>query len=138
MNTYKSGTMKTRAQILVVDDNAVMLKFLTSLLADKYEVVSKLSAFEAFRWLEEGNYPALIISDLMSPGMDNFTFVKNLKISGFYRNTPVVMLSTILQSRQPWDLAPMVDAYFTKPFNPIKLKDTITHLLTEKYNATAA
>jgi len=131
--------MKTRAQILIVDDNVVMLKFLTNLFSGKYDVVSKLSAFEAFEWLEEGNYPALIISDLMTPDMDNRSFVKNLKVSGLYRNTPVVALSTILQNGpDAEELASMVDAYFPKPFNPIKLSETITFLLTDRYNATAA
>lgn len=131
--------MKTKAQILIVDDNAVMLKFLAGLLSDKYQVVSKPNAYEAFRWLEEGNYPSLIISDLMAADMDNRLFVKNLKVSGFYRNTPVVALSTILKNGpDAEELASMVDAFFPKPFNPVKLTETITYLLTDRYHATAA
>lgn len=132
--------MKPKAQILIVDDNAVMLKFLTNLFSEKYDVVSKMNAMEAFHWLQEGNYPALIISDLMTPDMDNRSFVKNLKISGFYRNTPIVLLSTILKSgpEEVEELSTMADAFFPKPFNPVKLTETITYLLTERYHATAA
>lgn len=131
--------MKTKAQILVVDDNPVMLKFLHNLLSEHYEVVSKVSAISAFRWLEEGNYPSLIISDLMTPGMDNMSFVKNLKISGFYRDTPIILLSAVLKTGQVFQ-APgfKIDAFFSKPFNPVKLKDTIGELISVKYHATTA
>ncbi len=129
--------MKTRTQVLVVDDNIVMLKFLTNLLSEKYQVVCKLNAFDALKWLEEGNHPSIIISDLLTPGMENLAFVKNLKVSGFYRNTPMILLSEILQSSQSSrDLAATVDAYFPKPFNPVQLQDTIGDLLT-KYHAAA-
>lgn len=128
--------MKRSEQILLVDDNIVMLRFLSHLLSDKYIVVCKTNAIEAFRWLEDGNYPSIIISDLMVPGMENLSFVKNIKMSGFYRKTPLILLSEVLQSENALEeITSRVDAYFHKPFNPELLKDTISNLLIKYYAA---
>jgi CheY-like chemotaxis protein len=130
--------MKTKPQILVVDDNEVMLRLLTGLLSRNYEVISKKSAIEAFRWLEEGNHPALIISDLMTSSMDNTAFIRNLKVSGFYKDTPIIMLSAVVNSSTEIEnVLSKVNAFFPKPFNPIQLTDTISQLLTPHLHAAA-
>jgi CheY-like chemotaxis protein len=131
--------MKAKPCILVVDDNVVMLRFLTNLLTDKYSIETRPNAFEAIRWLQEGNHPSLIISDVMSYGMDNLSFIKNLRISGYYRDTPIVLFSSFLQTEDNAESTPAgVNACFTKPFNPIQLKETISQLIKEhEYAATA-
>ena len=115
-----------KKQILVVDDDLSILKLLNFILSKEYDVVMKSSGIEAFAWLEEGHYPQLIISDLEMPYFDGTSFIRNLKISGFYRDTPVIVLSGADDVRQQVEnMSFAVEGYLNKPFNPAGLKDTI-------------
>ncbi|RYE31001.1 MAG: response regulator [Sphingobacteriaceae bacterium] len=115
-----------RKQILVVDDDLSILKLLSFILAKEYDVVTKSSGIEAFGWLEEGHYPELIISDLEMPYFHGTSFIRNLKISGFYRDTPVIVLSGSYDLEEQVKKMPFaVEGYLTKPFNPTGLKETI-------------
>ncbi|SMD12886.1 response regulator [Pedobacter nyackensis] len=117
--------------ILVIDDEPSILKLLNFILSSEYTLVIKTSGIEAIAWLEEGNDPDLIISDLMMPYFDGSTLIKNLKISGFYRNTPVILLSGAddLEDKVK-EMSFKIDSFLEKPFNPTILKSHITQLLS--------
>jgi len=118
-----------KKQILVVDDDISILKLLNFILSKEYTVVMKTSGIEAFSWLEEGNYPELIISDLQMPYFDGTSFIRNLKISGFYRDTPVIVLSGADDiEEQVENMSFAVEGYITKPFNPASLKAAISNV----------
>jgi two-component system chemotaxis response regulator CheY len=124
-----------KKQILVVDDEVSILKLLNFVLSNEYDLVIKNSGVEALTWLEEGNSPALILSDLEMPYFDGSSFIYNLKISGFYRDTPVIILSGAINledrvSKMAFEL----DAYIPKPFNPVQLKEAISNVF-KKYEA---
>lgn len=124
-----------KKQILVVDDEVSILKLLNFVLSSQYDLVIKNSGVEALTWLEEGNSPALILSDLEMPYFDGSSFIHNLKISGFYRDTPVIILSGAINledrvSQMKFE----VDAYIPKPFNPVQLKEAISDVF-KKYEA---
>ncbi|MFC3559034.1 response regulator [Pedobacter jamesrossensis] len=120
---------ENKKRILIVDSDLNILKLFSFILAADYNLTIKKSGIEALSWLTEGNDPSLIISGLRTPYFDGTSFIKNLKISGFYRNTPVILLSctesleSIVRS-----LSFKVDSYLEKPFNPIVLKSEIEHL----------
>src|SRR5476649_144110 len=117
-------------QILVVDDDMSILKLLNFILAKYYDLIIKNSGLEALSWLEEGNDPTLVISDLQMPYLDGQTFVRNLKISGFYKDTPIIVLSGTDNLDQEVQSMPFkIDAYLQKPFNPTSLKSAITMVL---------
>ena len=119
-----------KIQILVVDDDLIILKLLNFILSRDYELTIKDSGIEALNWLEEGNDPALIISDLEMPYLDGSSFIHNLKISGYYRDTPVIMLSGAFDlEERVAGMQYKVDGHLHKPFNPADLKKTISNLL---------
>jgi len=121
-----------KKQILVVDDDLVISRLLTFILAENYNIVTKNNGMEAFRWLEEGNFPDLVISDMMMPYLDGSSFVKNLKNSGFYRDTPVIVLSGVENLEEIVNQMPFkVDGYFKKPFNPGALKALISEIFKD-------
>lgn len=122
---------ENKKTILVVDDEPSILKLLNFILSSEYTLVIKTSGIEAIAWLEEGNDPDLIISDLMMPYFDGSTLIKNLKISGFYRNTPVILLSGAddLEEKVK-EMSFKIDSFLEKPFNPTILKSHITQLLS--------
>jgi two-component system chemotaxis response regulator CheY len=116
--------------LLIVDDDLSILKLLNFILSKDYEIVVKNNGIDAFSWLEDGNMPKLIISDLQMPYFDGQSFLKNVKISGFYRDIPVIMLSAAHDlDEQVANMPFKVDAYMHKPFNPTSLKTAINQAL---------
>lgn len=116
--------------ILIVDDDLSILKLLNFILSKDYDIVVKTNGFDALEWLENGNLPELIISDLAMPTFDGQAFVKNVKISGFYGDIPVVLLSAAHDLDDQVSAMPFqVEAYLHKPFNPTMLKTEISKIL---------
>ena len=122
-----------KKQILIVDDEVSILKLLNFVLCKDYDLVIKNSGVEAISWLEQGNDPELIISDLQMPYFDGSSFIRNLKISGYYRETPVILLSGAddLNDRVS-KMSFKVESYMQKPFNPTTLKRVISELIDRK------
>lgn len=119
-----------KKQILIVDDEPSILKLLNFILAKKYSIHAVDSGYRAHLWLEKGNFPDIIILDLHMPHFDGSSFLKSIKISGFYRQIPVIILSAAedldkIVNNLPFD----VEAYFPKPFNPENLKEKIANVL---------
>ncbi|MXV16182.1 response regulator [Hufsiella ginkgonis] len=121
-----------KKQILIVDDEISILKLLNFLLSRDYDLVIKQNGAEAMSWLEEGNDPSIIISDLMMPYIDGSSFIRNLKVSGFYRETPIILLSGAddLEAIVK-DMPFKADRYLKKPFNPTDLKTYISDILSQ-------
>jgi len=125
------SSVNPRKVILIIDDEPSILKLLNFILSSTYDLTIKTSGIEAIAWLEEGNDPDLIISDLMMPYFDGSLLIKNLKVSGLYRNTPVVLLSGADDLAEKVEAMPfVVDRFLQKPFNPTALKASISELLT--------
>ncbi|MBK0378798.1 response regulator [Mucilaginibacter segetis] len=119
-----------KKKLLIVDDDLSILKLLNFILSKEYDIVVKNNGIEAFGWLEDGNMPQLIISDLQMPYFDGQSFIKNVKVSGYYRNTPVILLSAAYDlDEQVANMPFKVDAYIHKPFNPTTLKSAINKAL---------
>lgn len=116
--------------ILLVDDEITVLKLLEFILKKDYELVIHNNGLEAISWMDEGNMPDLIISDLEMPYVDGLDFVRSLKTSGYYRDIPIILLSAAYSLE---DLAEKLPYNFNllmpKPFNPAKLKESIQTLL---------
>lgn len=124
-----------KRQILVVDDEISILKLLNFVLSPDYELVIKTSGVEALTWLEEGHSPSLILSDLEMPYFDGSSFIHNLKISGFYRDTPVVILSGASNlTERVAQMSFTLDDFVPKPFNPTQLKEVINNVF-KKYES---
>lgn len=70
---------KSGSHILVVDDNKEIVELLSDILSDKYTVSKAYSVAEAQQVLKDS--PAtLIITDIMMPEVDGFTFIQMLYI----------------------------------------------------------
>ncbi|MCX2479496.1 response regulator [Pedobacter sp. MC2016-15] len=119
-----------RKQVLIVDDEPSILKLLNFILSKQYEIHAMESGYKAHLWLEDGNFPDIIILDLHMPHFDGTSFLKSIKISGYYREIPVIILSAAEDLENIVANLPFkVEAYFPKPFNPESLKDEIVKVL---------
>lgn len=114
-----------KKKILVVDDELTMTTMLEFFLSSKYDVKAVNSAKDAEDWLEN-NLPDLIISDIQMDEMDGFTLLKNIRLRGFTKHTPIIMLSGKSESKErikSYQLG--AQDYLTKPFNPEELDEVV-------------
>jgi CheY-like chemotaxis protein len=130
MRTLETDTIHLKKRILLVDDEVAILKLLEFILKKDYELVIKNNGFDALTWLDSGNIPDLIISDMEMPYFNGADFVRSLKVSGYFRNIPVIVLSGSeslenIKTKIPYE----IEGLMAKPFNPSILKDKIKIIL---------
>ncbi|WP_225872379.1 response regulator [Pedobacter frigidisoli] len=119
-----------KKHILLVDGGLNLSKLMHFILSSDYKLTIMTSGIEALSWLEEGNDPDLIITSLRMPYFDGGLFIQNLKLSGFYRNTPVMLLSGEENLHEKVEqMSFKIDGYMEKPFNPTILKNHINRLI---------
>lgn len=114
-----------KKKILVVDDERTICFLLENFLSEEYEVISINSGEEALVWLEE-HLPHLIISDIQMSPMDGFEFLQQVRLIGYAKHVPVVMLSGKTESAEKIKCYKLgAQDYLTKPFNPEELKEVV-------------
>jgi DNA-binding response OmpR family regulator len=119
-----------KKQILILDDDISIRTLLDLFLRKDYQVISKKDGMEAMLWLESGNIPDLIVSDINMPRLNGSDFLINLKKSGFFRMIPVIILSGIENDAEKNKLMQNGAAdYIVKPFNPNDLLVKIDAIL---------
>ena len=81
-------------RLLVVEDSAFFRQLVVpALAADGYEVVAVESAPEALRLREHGESFDAIVSDIEMPAMDGYTFAREVRAGGAWRDLPLVALT---------------------------------------------
>ena len=128
-----------RELIVLADDNADMRQYLGELLRDEYRVhaVSDgLQAVEATRQL----HPALVLADVMMPGLDGFGVLHAIRNDSTLNSTPVILLSARAgEESQVEGLQAGADDYLVKPFTARELRARVaTHLKMAKLRREAA
>lgn len=114
-----------KKKILVVDDELTTCVLLEHFLSAQYEVISKESGLEALVWLEN-NLPDLIISDIQMTQMNGFEFLKEVRLKGYTKHTPIIMLSGRVESKERIKCYQLgAQDYLTKPFNPEELEEVV-------------
>jgi DNA-binding response OmpR family regulator len=118
--------------ILIIDDNAEIIEFLSDNLKPKYNVLAAYDGQRAMQILEKETVH-LIVSDIMMPVMDGFEVCNQVKSSINYCHIPVILLTArnTLDSRIE-GLEKGADAYIEKPFSPKHLLAQIDNLLTNR------
>lgn len=121
-------------QILILDDHSSIRGLLVSLLDKDYKVISGQDGMEGIRLLKQGLVPDLVLLDLMMPNFDGIQFLDFLRSSGIFKSIPVIILSGCEQEEYRMRCHKKgVDAYITKPFNPVHLKQKIKRILNSKF-----
>ena len=109
--------MKKSKRILVVDDDAQILKQLEKQLRDKgFEVTTALNGKEALKKIEKET-PDLITLDVMMPEMDGYETCYHLKENPQTSKIPVIMVTS--RGKMKTKLASFsfgADFYIAKPF----------------------
>ncbi len=122
-----------RKKILVVDDDASIRLLMKHVLSEHFDVHLEANGADAISWLHEGNMPDLIVSDVLMPEMGGNEFISYLKTSLFFRNIPVVVLSSLNKSTDRISFYELgADEFIIKPFDPVELQYRVKYLLRER------
>ncbi len=116
-----------RRKILVVDDNEIILHVIRCILEDAgYEVATAGSGMAALDALRQKDFE-LIITDLVMPGMDGISLLKQAK--ALYPDLPAIMV-TGSPDRVRKHLANVnIDTLLTKPLYREDLLDRVDYCL---------
>ena len=120
--------MKTKKVMVVEDDHSIRL-LLQHVLEDRYHVVAVKDGIEALSVMQDGLVPDLIISDLSMPKMNGEDFISTVRVSSFFKDVPVMVLSASNTSAERINcLEKGADDYLVKPFNPQELNARVANL----------
>ena len=116
-----------RPAVLLVDDDRTLLAVLSRRVARAgYEVRTASSGTAALKQLET-SWPALLVVDLMMPGMDGFELCRRVKQLA---DLPIIVLSAVDASEAKVSALELyAEDYVTKPFDPDELVARIQRVL---------
>lgn len=119
-----------KSRLLIVDDETKTAKLLqeyfgqagydTETASDGREALEKIKAVK----------PDLILLDVMMPGMDGYTFMRELKKSDAWRAIPVIVLTAREMMRDLF-VEEGVKEYVMKPFEPAELEAIVRRVLSK-------
>ena len=116
-----------RPAVLLVDDDHTLLTVLARRLTrEGYEVQTAGSGAAALRSLQ-GGWPAILVVDLMMPGMDGFELCRRVKQIA---DLPIIVLSAVDASEAKVSALELyAEDYVTKPFDPDELVARVQRVL---------
>jgi DNA-binding response OmpR family regulator len=123
--------MKGRQKVLVVEDNFATRTMLEHTLElEGYDVVA-LADGSAVAGHLAGPIPALVILDVMMPGVDGFTVLKSIRASERTRELPVLLLTALDDADSTWQgWTGGCDYYMNKPFDTDDLLSVVHNLVS--------
>ncbi|CAD7780363.1 MAG: Transcriptional regulatory protein SrrA [Candidatus Methanoperedenaceae archaeon GB50] len=117
-------------KILIVDDEERVRRLIeTTLDIGDFQIFQAKDGEEALKIAQEEK-PALILLDIMMPGMDGFEVCKRLKNNSETKSSYIIML-TAKGQKQDIEKGYTVgaDDYFVKPFSPMELLNKVEQVL---------
>ena len=110
--------------VLVVDDEVAIVELLAELLADEgHQVQTAYDGRSALSLLRTGLRPAVVITDIMMPGLDGWALYRALR-----HELPLDEVGVILMSagrNRPVEFEDPHATFITKPFSVYEMLDAI-------------
>ncbi len=121
--------MNQSMMILAVDDEPLNLMILKELFDDTHEIVLVESGEDAIKKMVDA-VPAIILLDVMMPGIDGLEVCKRVRANDAMKDTKVIMISgRAMEADVQAGMDAGADHYISKPFDMMDLVD-----LVESYN----
>ena len=128
MSLTKS-TEKSKASILIVDDNLAIRQLLRQELEPEGYFVREAQNGKDALEIVRKDPPGLIILDVMMPKMNGFEVAATLKSDPLSMDIPIIILSIIEEREMGYHFG--IDSYLTKPVRTEKLLHEISTLLSQ-------
>lgn len=122
--------MEKGYHVLYVDDDNYIRQIVRHVLDPDFRVTAFSNAVEAVDWLEQGNFPDVILTDLSMPDIDGMEFISIIKNSSLYKTIPIYILSASTDTDLKIKcLQHGADDFISKPFSPLFIKAKIEALM---------
>jgi two-component system chemotaxis response regulator CheY len=108
--------MADKKAALVVDDSEIVRKIMSNLVSKLgFQVIEAVDGIDAIEKSLEHDVKLFVV-DINMPGLDGISFVKRLRKTAKYKDTPVVIVSTESDEKDiKMAFEAGADLYFTKP-----------------------
>lgn len=117
-------------KVVIVEDDFPIKTLISKVLEYNFEVTAFDNGVDALAYLQKGELPDIIISDLNTPELNGYDLLVQLKTSSFFNAIPVIILSGEEGSQTRIKcLEAGADDYIVKPFNPRELEVRINVIL---------
>jgi two-component system OmpR family response regulator len=115
--------------VLIVDDEVAIVDLLAELLTDEgYQVHTAYDGRSALSLLRNGLRPAVIISDIMMPGLDGWGLYQAVRGElGLHK--PGIILMSAGRAR-PVELSDSRATFINKPFSVYEILDALTRIVS--------
>ncbi len=132
VTVHETNGVNTTPQILLVDDNEELRKFIRESLQPEYDITEANNGVAGLARAKE-EFPDLIISDVMMPEMNGIEFCKSIKEDIETSHIPFIMLTAknALESEIE-GVESGADFYFSKPLSMHLLKLTVRNIFNQK------
>lgn len=123
--------MTEKILVMAVDDEPDIVKILKiSLELANYEVLEAYSGEECLEKLAKGPKPALILLDIMMPGLSGYEVCEKIRKDTKYNGIKIVMLTAKGQKGDAEEgLKVGADDYIIKPFDPYELIEQVKEIM---------
>jgi len=126
----------SRGRILVVEDEQPLRAGVAEALRNAgFEVAEAADGEAALAQVQEAP-PALVVLDLLLPGLDGFEVLRRLRVPGRTERLPVIVLTGLEAERVKEALSLGADEFLAKPFSLAVLTDAVERLLGRAPRAT--
>ncbi len=126
----QKGDRPESPRILLVDDTAYNLHFLSNILGNRgYSVCQATSSAMALETVQQ-QLPDLIMLDVMMPDMDGYELCNQLKAAPETQNVPIIFLTALQEASDKVRAFKLGAAdYITKPFQADEVCARVSHQL---------
>jgi len=130
---FKDTFGNEKQKILLVDDEAIQLEMVETVLKNEYDISTAKSGKDALGLFYQGLVPHLILLDLIMPGMDGWDTYSRIKAISGLHDTPIAFLTA---SSDPNDVQHALEMgavdYINKPFEPADLIERVGKIIKKE------
>lgn len=131
-STVPTDETKDLPIVLVVEDNKDISLYISTLLRDKYNVLTAWNGEEGYQ-VAKDSLPDIIITDIMMPKKDGYWLCNQIKSSTLLNHIPVVVLTAKGSEENKIESFKYgVEAFLRKPFHSEELLLRISNILEKR------